>query len=274
MGAWGTGILEDDMAVDIHGEFMELYDEGQATDDILAHLLGLHDRSGGFTDRSNFWLGLAQAQWECGCLDQRVLAQVERIVATASGAGADDWWKARRSVLRQFLRTIQVPRSQPRPRTRRIVLPPVYEAGTCLSVPTSRGGFGPAIVLRVVTDKYDSRHLVACLRGVYAEPPTMAVFEQRDWLTSFSRTCTRSDKLIASWCGASSFERDTARLPWTMVGKTGLRPADPMAQLDGGDAGCSTWGWIENQIWLQDEWARGEGSYARVHEQPRRTDLH
>ena len=151
---------------------------------------------------------------------------------------------------------------------------PVYEAGTSLSVPTSRGGFGAAIVLRVVTDKYDSRHLVACLRGVYAEPPTMAVFEQRDWLTAFSRTCTRSDKLIVSWCGASSFERDTARLPWAVVGKTPLRPADPMAQLDGGDAGCSSWGWIENQVWLQDEWARGEGSYARVHEQPRRTDLH
>jgi hypothetical protein len=77
-------------------------------------------------------------------------------------------------VLRQFLQTIRVPRSPPRPRAQRLVLPPVYEPGTCLSVPTSKGGHGPAIVLRVVTNKYDSNHLVACLRGVYAEPPALA----------------------------------------------------------------------------------------------------
>ena len=102
----------------------------------------------------------------------------------------------------------------------------------------------------------------------------MAVFEQRDWLTSFSRTHMKSDRLVMSWCGASSFERGTARLPWAVVGKTALRPVDPMAQLDGRDAGHGSWGWIENQIWLQDEWTRGVGHYARVHEEPRRTDLH
>jgi hypothetical protein len=39
MGAWGTGILEDDLAVDIYGDYMERYDEGQHTGDIQAELL-------------------------------------------------------------------------------------------------------------------------------------------------------------------------------------------------------------------------------------------
>jgi len=89
-----------------------------------AYFGAMDPHRGAHSGRMGYRIGLAQAQWECGCLDHTVLAEVERIVA--AGAGADDWWKERRGVLRQFLRTIRVPRSQPRPRTRRIVLPPVY----------------------------------------------------------------------------------------------------------------------------------------------------
>ncbi len=95
---------------------MEMYDEGQHTGDIRAELLdSTSDYVLGITA---FWLGLAQAQWECGCLDDGVLKRVEHIIAT--GADPEHWLHEedraeRRGVLSRFLQQIQVPREQPRP---------------------------------------------------------------------------------------------------------------------------------------------------------------
>jgi hypothetical protein len=36
-----------------------------------------------------------------------------------------------------------------------------------------------------------------------------------------------------------------------------LRPTDPTADPDGTGVGFGGWGWIENQIWLQDDWDKG-----------------
>lgn len=258
MGAWGTGILEDDLAADIYGGYMERYDEGQDTGDIRAELLD--STSDYMLGIPVFWLGLAQAQWECGCLDAEVLTRVEHIIATGADPDPKRWLheedrEERRSVLRRFLQQIQVPREQPRPRTKRRVYVPVYEPGTCLSIITNKGGFGAAIVLKVEQGTYDACHLIGGLRGVHAEPPSMKLFEARDWL--YLSHGNFKNQLHLIWCTAKDHEEDAERLGLAVVGKTTLRPTDPTADPDGTGVGFGGWGWVENQIWLQDDWDKG-----------------
>lgn len=260
MGTWGMGVLESDIAADVYGEYMEMYDEDHDTGEIRAVLQDRWDSC--LPDEPVFWLALAQAQWECGCLDSDVQAQVEHIVASGADPDPEAWLneedrEQRRAVLREFVQQIRVPCKPPRPRTLRRVYGPVYPAGTCLSVATLKGGFGAAIVLKVVQGKYDTVHLVGGLRGVHAAPPPMALFEDRDWL--YLTHGNFKGKLHLVWCSARDHEEDDTRPAITVVGTTALRPTDPTADPDavGTGVGFAGWGWVENQMWLQDYWDRG-----------------
>lgn len=260
MGAWGTGILEDDLAADVYGGYMERYDEGQDTGDIQEELL--ESTSDYVQDIPTFWLGLAQAQWECGCLDGEVLARVERIIATGADPDPKQWLleedrAERRSALGRFLQQIQVPREQPRPRTKRRVYVPAYEPGTCLSIVMHKGGFGAAIVLKVDQGRYDACHLIGGLRGVHVERPSMTLFEARDWLYLSHGNFRNKQHLI--WCTSKDHEEDIERLGLAVVGQTELRPADPTVDPEEPGVGFSGWGWIENQIRLQHDWDTGVG---------------
>ena len=78
MGIWGPEILSDDLAADVHSDFLARYDAGETVAAITRALHRTYAEPRSDLDEGPvFWLALAQAQWECGALDPAVLAEVE-----------------------------------------------------------------------------------------------------------------------------------------------------------------------------------------------------
>jgi len=71
MGSWGTGIFEDDLALDLRGTYRELLSLKLADEAILAEL---QQQWGGGEDiqESTFWIALALEQHQFGRLDEGV----------------------------------------------------------------------------------------------------------------------------------------------------------------------------------------------------------
>ena len=102
MGTWGVGLLSDDTAVDVYGEYMDKYNDGvdhaairEVLEEDFADYLEDDD------DGPVFWIALALAQWECGVLapdvQERVSepGSVREDSGTLGGVGRGDGSPAR-----------------------------------------------------------------------------------------------------------------------------------------------------------------------------------
>src|SRR5581483_4226433 len=210
MGTWGYGVLDDDAAADIHGEFLSLLDKGvelSAIHDLV--LAQFADYFSSHRSSASAWLGLARAEWECGVLRPETLQMVQTIVSdprTLDAWSTDKERVQRRVVLEKFLARIAVPRAKPRKLVRRRLPRLTFEPGTCLAISILGGGWGALIVLDVAMTEYDACHFVGGLRGIYKDYPGADVFEARRWLV-----CTHGNwkgELHTSWCGTSNLRQD------------------------------------------------------------------
>lgn len=115
MGAWGTGIFDDDDAADVKEDYRDLVADGNSSEqstDILLHKW----KSG--LDSTVFWLALAATQWRCGRLQDRVKSRALQIIE--SEADLERWKRAgdpnalrKRTAVLERLRT-QLTSPQPR----------------------------------------------------------------------------------------------------------------------------------------------------------------
>ncbi len=210
MGAWSTKILGDDFACDVHGEFMEGYDNGKDLKLIRRELEHANAEAIADTDDGPiFWLALAQAQWECGALESDVRQKVEEIVV--KGLGLDRWAEGtashlheRKEVLRDFLARLQTPPSPLRRRTPSKENPPIFAPGVCLSVQLPNGEFGAAIVLGAKHEhKEFGMNLVGLLAYCSKDKPALSVFESRKWLKTKRRGRLFRKEII--WLFAQGF---------------------------------------------------------------------
>ncbi|HTW06455.1 MAG TPA: hypothetical protein VME46_03040 [Acidimicrobiales bacterium] len=91
MGAWGTGIFQEDIACDVRIEFRELIGAGVDAEDATERLRARYlDGAGeGTATRAAFWLALALTQWKTGRLLEAVKAEALRVID--EGADLDLW---------------------------------------------------------------------------------------------------------------------------------------------------------------------------------------
>ena len=112
MGAWGEGVLENDLSADVYDDYLEALDQGDSPH--RANLVVQEAYGACLSDPHNtadFWLGLAFAQMDRDCLQPTVLAQVEEIVTQE--LGQERWkedpetWAVRKGALDAFLEKLQ-----------------------------------------------------------------------------------------------------------------------------------------------------------------------
>ena len=153
MGAWGTGIKDNDTSSDIYDNFFDLYNEGGKPADISKKLIAdnqelIDERD----DSSNFWLTLALAQWETKSLDQEIFKRIKIIVE--SGQDIEVWkeldaddvtLKKRKRDLVKFLAKISIEKAKPKGKEK--PKKPVFLKGDCLVFKLDNGNYGGAIVL-------------------------------------------------------------------------------------------------------------------------------
>lgn len=256
MGAWGTGILQEDFAADIYGDFMDAYDGGQQPAEISAALRSKYAEELGTPETAaSFWLALAKAQWECAHLEPAVLAKVQSIARSGDALVGWDHEPDRKRRLRsvaQFAHQLEHPPKRIRRPIKHRAPKVIYDAGTCLSVALHSGGYGAAIVLEVATQisKREIYTLVGALRGRTDSPPPLSRFEARDWLVLSHHNFKNEQCLV--WCASRSHKE--VREAFAIVGATKIRPTDPKMKPFGVGVSHSGWGWIENQIRLQADW--------------------
>ena len=77
MGAWGTGILQNDTTADIWVEFKELYNKGLSCKDIRIKLEEDYHPQNDEEYYGEIWTGIAHGQWMCGGLEDYTVEKVK-----------------------------------------------------------------------------------------------------------------------------------------------------------------------------------------------------
>ena len=81
MGAWGPGIYQDDVALDIKGEYIKLLQEGKSTKEANQEII--NNNADYFTDEEDVVpaiLALADIEWKYGRLDDIVKNDALKII--------------------------------------------------------------------------------------------------------------------------------------------------------------------------------------------------
>lgn len=166
MGAWGTGIFDDDIACDIRGEYRKLLEDGVSADEAAARTIEawnyLDDG-----DRHLLWLALAAAQSELGRLDDTVKARAVEIIE--QGVGLESWAEAGPSELasrRKALTGLREQLTGPQPARKRIKRPwreaTDLRAGDILTLGTD-GELPLLRVMHIEESRYRSTPIIGVL---------------------------------------------------------------------------------------------------------------
>jgi hypothetical protein len=82
MGTWGTGIKDNDTALDVYADYHSLLGTMELAG-VMEKLMKFHrGKIESHEERNNFWLAIALAQWETNTLQSDVLQKVKTIIDT------------------------------------------------------------------------------------------------------------------------------------------------------------------------------------------------
>ena len=155
MGTFGTDIDDNDEYLDIKGEFFELYNQGEDVVSITKFIIGKYRESfESNEDSNNFWLAIADLQWQCKALDDKVYSKIQDIVDSKSDlklwrendATTEDL-EQRERVLKAFLEKISIPKKRARRRIKEKLYDSIFKKGDLLSFKLQNGKFGGALVI-------------------------------------------------------------------------------------------------------------------------------
>jgi hypothetical protein len=112
MGTWSAEILGNDTSCDIHERYLELFNSGIKPNKIVATILEDEEESLEI-DRTNVWLAIALASWECNALTKEILQEVKNIVSSGEDLrncedldADEDFLDERRKVVNDFISKI------------------------------------------------------------------------------------------------------------------------------------------------------------------------
>ncbi|MBL1220890.1 hypothetical protein JET18_08580 [Chryseobacterium sp. L7] len=155
MGAWNTGILDNDAAMDLYGFFENLYNQQHLDIETVkketVSEFGLLDKNGNPVFGSDYWLAYAQICWECKALDQETIAIVQKIldekdrIKSSWAELADE----RIQEIEALLTKIQHPAKRKKTirKTYRVDVP--FKIGDCILVKTETGLYSVVVLLDI-----------------------------------------------------------------------------------------------------------------------------
>lgn len=178
MGAWGTGIFDDDLALDVQSAFRDLIAEGQSPQDATQKLIQDFQASAEDHDESTtFWIALAVTQWKLG----RLLPEVSsRAIELVDRGGDLTRWKdegpghvkKRKTALEKARDQLASPQPAAKRVRKRYVSTTDWQVGYAVSY---RLKSGRLILLRVVhvdETRGERTAWIDVLRWVGSEVPT------------------------------------------------------------------------------------------------------
>jgi hypothetical protein len=251
MGAWGFGIRQDDLVLDVIAAFEDELKAGKgvegATDAVTAKYAAEVADS---DDEPLLWIALADVQWTYGALSPQVLSRVRADLD--SGRSLRRWLEdprglaRRRAELEKFLGKIATAKPTAKKRPKLVTRAPKFAAGDCLSIQTAGGRFAAALVL--VADHSNpeyGKNLIGVLNYLSAEKPTLHIFRDRNWLIRSHHDWNNS--MDVAWYMYVGFGQAKARLE--IVGRVEILDSDPKDSNS-----YSGWAGLGEQVIYQHEW--------------------
>jgi hypothetical protein len=116
MGAWGTGIFQDDTACDVRDDYRQHLGNGFSGPEATARVLEEYASSLSDPEQAGVvWLALAATQWRCGRLDSTTLENALRVID--SGSDLVRWKDAGRDCKRRAagLQKLRIQLTSPQP---------------------------------------------------------------------------------------------------------------------------------------------------------------
>lgn len=260
MGAWGEGILSDDTVRDVHDDYFDFFNRGDSPEEIRKKILAKYSED--LTDQDEgplIWLAIAKAQWDCAHLEPVVYSKVREIVQNS--LGLDRWAEQgerlllrRKKALAQFLKQLESPNLRARKPRKATKRKPIFQPGDCIAVRLEDGEWGAILVLKnppETDDPYKDTYgvnLIAVLHYKSQQPPTLSVFEKRQWL-HLTHHSWRNQAVI---CNVMALRFKGVKDRLTLVGSIPLRDSDPCESKT-----YSPWSAVVQSMYLQDRWDRG-----------------
>lgn len=121
MGAWGTGIFQDDTASDLREEYRDHIGNGLSAEEAKARVLRNYASSLANPGEDGVvWLALAATQWKLGRLDEETLQRALHIID--SGSDLERWSTAKKdqAARKAALETLRTQITSPQPPQRKI----------------------------------------------------------------------------------------------------------------------------------------------------------
>jgi len=235
MGAWGTGIRQDDVVRDVLGFFEDRLKNGDSiAQGTRAALAEFAEVLKDVDEAPRVWIGIADAQWTYGELDRQVLDRVRADLR--QGAGLAPWQeesdralRKRVRVLQQFVAKLETPNPRPRKCPKRVVRAPKFAAGDCLAVALPDGRYAAALVLAADHARPEyGKNLIAVLDYLSDRKPHVEVFTERRWLRrpgDWQPEYAPQGPFDIAWYDAAGFRKEQHR--FEIIGRIRLRASDP-----------------------------------------------
>lgn len=191
MGAWGTGIFQDDTACDIRDDYRDHLGNGLSGQEATQKILADYASSFSDSDESGVaWSALAAAQWKLGRLEPETLKHALGMIE--SGADLARWQqdpkglRARQAVLAKLKTQLTSPQPPARKIAKRILCEWHLGVGELFAI---RLLSGRQVIFRVTgthTDKGGSYPQCELLDWIGEEIPDKSVLENIDIKSSRS----------------------------------------------------------------------------------------
>jgi hypothetical protein len=176
MGAWGTGILQNDTTADIWVEFKELYNKGLSLKDIR---LKLEKEYKPQTDKEYYgeiWTGIAYGQWMCGNLEDYTFKKL-------NDATKSKWltvWAYDKKLLEKrikaisdFIQKTKTPRPTPLKRKKVVIRHSFFKKGDVIGIKVNDKHFIAAIVTSHQDFENDGQNTIAFTDFLFKAPTTL-----------------------------------------------------------------------------------------------------
>lgn len=154
MGAWGTGILQNDTTADLWVEFKELYNKGFSQREIRLHLETEYNPQSDIEHYAEIWTGIAYGQWMCGSVEDytfKKLSDATNLKWQTLWADDKKLLKKRIEVISNFITKLQTPRPILLKRKRIVVRQSFFKKGDVIGIRINSN----QCIAAIVTDHAD-----------------------------------------------------------------------------------------------------------------------
>ena len=160
MGAWNTGILANDAAMDVYGFFEKQYNKQEFDIEIIKRntleKYGMLTKDGEPVFGNDEWLAYALICWECKALDEKTLNVVKEIFADKEDIEEEweDLTEKRLKEIEKLLVKIQTPARRKKTIKKEFIVDVPFKEGDCIIFKDENGIYGGQILLQIIKEQH------------------------------------------------------------------------------------------------------------------------